>query len=93
MQQVGDPAGSYHLAECFFTELLVIVSTATSVSRPQGSSQVVPLCCGIALRADQGFPRQLVIPRTPCCEMHETSAVQAWLPKSTEYPLSESQPA
>ena len=69
MQQVGDPAGSYYWAECFFTELLVIASTAIGANRPQGNSQIVPLQCGIALHADQGFPRQFVIPSTLIYEM------------------------
>lgn len=43
MQQVADPAGSYYWVECFFTELLVIASTAISVSTPQGNGQIVPL--------------------------------------------------
>lgn len=65
MQQVGDQAGSYYWAESFFTELLVIARAAIVVSRLQGSSQFVPLRCGIALCADQGFPGQFAIPSTP----------------------------
>lgn len=70
MQQVGDLAGSYYWAECFFTELLVIASTVISASSPQGNSQIVPLYCGIALRIDQGVLRRLAIPSTPISETY-----------------------